>query len=355
MIIREASPKDNQALLEISRAEPMEGAVVLYVDRSPDYFYLPSLQGHDSKVLVAERNEEISGVIGISYREVKLFGKLHRIGYTGGLKIKESARRGWVLYRLMENVAEEMLRRKVSLCVLTALKENQKILRVITGRLDIPPFHPLARFRLFHLIPILKVKCSSRYHIEKLSPSDSKKAVELFRKHYNRYELVEEFNQDKFEQMIDQSQDFSLDNFLVAKHNGQIVSAISYWDQINFKKTIIQKYSGLYKGVHFFLKPMGILPAPGKPLKILNIRHLIYDERHRDAATELLRYTIMFFRPQYRLFRAGFHVRDPLVQSLKGLPRIGMDIILYGAFRKEDPVLIQKIQDALVWEDMSLH
>jgi len=355
MIIREANSKDNQALLDISRTEPMESAIVLHVDRSPDYFYLPSLQGYDSKIFVAERNNEIAGVIGISFREVKLLGKLQRIGYTGGLKIKESARGGRILYRLMKAVADEMLRMKVSLCLLTALRENQKILRLITGRLNIPPFYPLARFRVFHVIPILKVKCSSRYQIGKLALSDFEETMELFRRHYNQYELVEEFNKEKFEQMIDQNQDFSLDNFLVAKHNGQIVSVISYWDQTSFKKTIVQKYSGLYKGLYFFLKPMGILSEQGKPLKVLNIRHLVCDERYRDAARELLRHTIMLFCPQYRLFQVGFHARDPLVQTLKGFPRMGIDVILYGAFRREDPILIQKLQDALIWEDISLH
>jgi hypothetical protein len=354
-MIREANSKDNQILLDISRTEPIESSVVLYVDRSPDYFYLPGLQGYDSKVFVAERNKEIKGIIGISYRDVKLFGELQRIGYTGGLKIKESARGGWILYRMMKTVADEMLRRKVSLCLLTALKENQKILRVITGRLNIPPFYPIAKFRVFHLIPILKIKYSNRYQIEKLSRSDFDETVELFRSHFSQYELAEEFHEPKFEKMIEQSQDFSLDNFLVAKHKGRIVSAISYWDQINFKKTIVQKYNRLFKGLYFILRSFGILPEQGKPLNILNIRHLICAETYEDAARDLLRYTIMLFRPHYKLFRAGFHAKDPLLQTLKGIPRIGMDIILYAAFRKEDQVLIQKLQDALIWEDMSLH
>ncbi len=355
MIIREANPEDNQALLDISRTEPMESSIVLYVDRSPDYFYLPELQGYDSKILVAERNKEITGVIGISYRDVRIFGKLQRIGYTGGLKIKESARGGRVLYRLMKTIADEMLRMKVSLCLLTALKENQKILRVITGRLGIPPFYPIAKFRVFHVIPVWKVKCSRRYQIEKLSPSDFEETGALFRSHFSQYELAEEFHQAEIEQMIEQSQDFSLDNFLVAKDKGRIVSVISYWDQINFNKTIIQKYRRFFKGLYLVLKPLGFLPEQGKPLKVLNIRHLICDRKHTEAARDLLRYTLMLFRPQYKLFRVGFHAQDPLLQTLKGFPRIGTDIILHAAFRKEDPVLTRKLQEALIWEDMSLH
>ncbi|NIM91653.1 MAG: GNAT family N-acetyltransferase [Candidatus Aminicenantes bacterium] len=355
MIIRAANQKDNKALLDISRTEPMESSIVLYVDRSPDYFYLPGLQGYDSKVLVAERDKEIAGVIGISYRDARIFGKLQRIGYTGGLKIKESARGGRVLYRLMKAVIDEMLRMKVSLCLLTALKENQKILSVITGRLGIPPFYPIAKFRVFHIIPFWKVRCSGRYQIEELSPSDLEETASLFRSHFRHYELVEEFHQEKIEQMIEQSQDFSLDNFLVAKHKGRIVAAISYWDQIRFNKTIIQKYRRFFKGLYLVLKPLGILPEQGKPLKVLNIRHLFYDRKHPEAARDLLGHILMTFRTQYKLFRVGFHDQDPLLQTLKGIPRIRMDIILYAAFRKDDPVLTKKLQQTLIWEDMSLH
>jgi len=359
MIIREANSKDNRALLNISRKEPMESSIVLYVDRSPDYFYLPSLQGNDSKIFVAERNKEIVGAIGISFRNVRLFGNLQRIGYTGGLKIKESARGGWILYRLMKKVVDEMLRMKVSMCILTALKKNQKILRTISGRLNIPPFYPIATFRVFHIIPLMRpfmrYKCSSQYTIEKLSPSDFEEMVELFRRHYNLYELVEEFDKTKITQLIEQSKDFSLDNFLVAKLNGKIVSAVSYWNQIGFKKTIVQKYNGLFKGLFYVLKPIKILPIQGEPMKVLTIRHLICNECCPDAAKELLKYTIRLFRPQFRLFRVGFHEKDPLIQTLKGFPRIGLDVVLYAAFRNENPILIQKLQDSLIWEDMALH
>ncbi|MFB0564314.1 MAG: N-acetyltransferase family protein [Candidatus Aminicenantaceae bacterium] len=355
MIIREANPEDNQALLDISRSEPMESAVLLYEDRSPDYFYLPRLQGDDSKVFIAERNKEVMGAISISFRKVRLFGTRQRIGYTGGLRIKESARGGWVLYRLMRKVVEEMLKMNVSICILTALKENQKILNVISGRLNIPRFHPIAQFRVFHIIPFMKYRCINHYQIERLSPSDLEEMVDLFRKQYSSYELVEEFNRERIERLIEQSKDFSLDNFLVAKLNGKIVSVLSYWDQSNFKKTIVQKYRGFFKGLYYVLKPMGILPSQGNPLKVLSVRHLVCEEGYIDAARELLKHTMMLFRPRFKLFQVGLHDKTHLIRALRRFPRIGLHVVLFAACKEENPTLIERLQKSLIWEDMTLH
>ena len=267
----------------------------------------------------------------------------------------ESARGGWILYRLMRKVVEEMLRMKVSMCILTALKENQKILNAISGRLNIPPFYPIASYRVFHIIPFMKYRNVVKYKVEKLSSSDFEEMTELFRKYYNKYELVEEFGRERIEQLLEQSNNFSLDNFLVAKFNERIVSVLSYWDQSSFKKTVVQKYRGFLKGFYYILRPLGVLPSEGNPLKILNVRHLAYEDGFLDAAKELLKYMIMLSRPRYRLFQVGFHERSPLIRAIKGFPKIGMNIVLFAAFKDENPTLVDRLQNALVWEDMTLH
>jgi hypothetical protein len=107
MIIREANKEDNQSLLEFPRQNPMESSLSIYADRSPDYFYLPSLQDYNPKVLVAEREEQIVEVTGYSFRNVFLFGRPIKIGYIGGLKISESAKGSSALFRLMKKLTRK--------------------------------------------------------------------------------------------------------------------------------------------------------------------------------------------------------------------------------------------------------
>ncbi|MFQ6083380.1 MAG: GNAT family N-acetyltransferase, partial [Candidatus Aminicenantia bacterium] len=206
----------------------MQGSISIYVDRFPNYFYLPSLQGYDSKVFVAERDGDIIGVIGVSFRNVRLFGNLIKIGYTGGLKIKESAKGSRTLYRLMKRTYDEMLEKNAQLGILFALKENQKVLRIISGRVNIPKFYPIANFKVFHIFPLLKFKIKNKYEIERLSKSNLQEIEKFFLRFFKRYELVEEFNNEKVSKILKESKDFSLDNFFIARQNGRIVATISY-------------------------------------------------------------------------------------------------------------------------------
>ena len=79
------------------------------------------------------------------------------------------------------------------------------------------------------------------------------------------------------------------------------------------------------------------MPPEGKPLKVLEIRHIAYEESHLDAVSDLLRFTFRRFWPEFRIFRIGLHEKDPLIKILKRLPRVGVDLLLLAAFRKEDP------------------
>jgi len=355
MIIREANLEDNFDLLKLSRESPMQGSLSIHVDRSPDYFYLPALQGYDSKILVAERKGEILGTVGYSFRNVRLFENKIKIGYVGGLKIKESAKGTFTLYRLMKEVYEKMLERDIRIGILFALKENQKVLRVISGRLNIPRFHPIANFKIFHVIPLFCPMRKNKYRIEKPSQSDLEEIQNFFLKFFKKYELVEDFDDKKFRDILNKSRDFSLDNFLVARKNGNIVAILSYWNQINFKKTIVQRYGGILKILYLFLKPLNLFPRAGDSLKVLTIRHLVYEEGFLDAVKELIKYVCNEFRPQFKFIRIGLHERDPLIQCLKGFPKIKTELVLYVALREINGSLIDKLRDSLIWEDMTLH
>ncbi len=121
----------------------MENSLSLYVDRSPDYFYLPRLQGRGSKVYVVEKNGEIVATAGFSFRTVRLFDRQIRIAYVGGLKLKESARGSSALYRLIKKIYEELLSSDAEMGIVFTLRKNQRALSLLSGRLNFPRFYPL--------------------------------------------------------------------------------------------------------------------------------------------------------------------------------------------------------------------
>jgi len=74
-----------------------------------------------------------------------------------------------------------------------------------------------------------------------------------------------------------------------------------------------------------------------------------------DAVKELIKHVCKEFRSQFKFIRIGFHERDPLIQSIKGFPKIKTNLVLYAAFREINGSLIDKLRDSLIWEDMTLH
>ena len=58
MYIREATPEDNNQLLDLTSQTPMQGFLSLRIDRNPDFFSLLELRGA-SVTLIAEYDKKI--------------------------------------------------------------------------------------------------------------------------------------------------------------------------------------------------------------------------------------------------------------------------------------------------------
>ena len=79
--IREATPADNEALLELERSSPLDlGDVELTMDRSPHYFASLSLQ-EDARVMVAEESGRLVAVCAAGRHCVPLLGKPRALLY----------------------------------------------------------------------------------------------------------------------------------------------------------------------------------------------------------------------------------------------------------------------------------
>jgi GNAT superfamily N-acetyltransferase len=79
--VREATPADNEALLELERSAPLDlGDVEIIMDRSPDYFASLSLQ-EDARVMVAEEGGRLVGVCAAARHCAPLAGRPRALLY----------------------------------------------------------------------------------------------------------------------------------------------------------------------------------------------------------------------------------------------------------------------------------
>jgi len=106
--IREATPADNEALLQLENQSPQGTGISILIDRE-DYFYRSRL--HDrTKVLIAEENGELVGIMAFAIKEVLLHGEKDRVAYFYDLRGEASYRRSMKrgLFRLWKACLAEI-------------------------------------------------------------------------------------------------------------------------------------------------------------------------------------------------------------------------------------------------------
>jgi len=106
--IREAAPDDNEALLQLEAQSPQGTGISILIDRD-DYFYRSRL--HDrSKVLIAEEDGRIVGIMAYAIKDIFLDGREDRAAYFFDLRGEASYRRSMKrgLFRLWKTVLADI-------------------------------------------------------------------------------------------------------------------------------------------------------------------------------------------------------------------------------------------------------
>lgn len=106
--IRAATHDDNEALLHLESQSPQGTGISILLDRE-DYFYRSRMYG-DARVIVAEEDEKIVGVMAYAVKEVFLGSGTDRVAYfydlRGEVTYRRSMKRG--LLRLWHAVHDEI-------------------------------------------------------------------------------------------------------------------------------------------------------------------------------------------------------------------------------------------------------
>ena len=106
--IREAVREDNEELLRLEEKSPQGTGISIVIDRD-DYFYRSTLHAN-GKVLIAEEEGKIVGVMAYALKDVLIGGEKERVAYfydlRGEVSYRRSMKRG--LFRLWKAVHAEI-------------------------------------------------------------------------------------------------------------------------------------------------------------------------------------------------------------------------------------------------------
>ncbi|MDO9548975.1 MAG: hypothetical protein Q7J65_08450 [Candidatus Marinimicrobia bacterium] len=357
MLIRVATKKDNQALLDLSRQAPMDAKLVVNNDRNPDYFYLDDLLGEKPVIFVAEKNSRIIGTVGVVFRTVEYKGKAVSVAYIGGIKIENPSQNTLLTFRLMKHVMDYLMDTPVKLGFILVIGANRAMEALLSGRAGIPAFDLVSNYQVKNIFPLPLLRPGKKYSLRTATKTDIPEMAELYRTSYGGYELGPNWTADYLSSLYEQ-QDFKLENTCLAIHNDTIVAAISLWDQSQFKNTVISRYGGKFAFLKKIASPLRLAPPEGHPLSELFIRHLAFEEGYQDAAAGLLKWVIRNNRRKYRFFRCGYPLNSPQAEIFDKFWGLSIPVNFYSVFKPGDPDrddMVSHLRQSLVWEDLSLH
>ena len=224
LIIREATPADNDALIDLERRSPLVlGEARLVFDRSPNFLARRELQEHGC-MLVAERDGSPTGVMAAAWYETLVGGELVRALYVHHGRVAVEYQRSGVATALARALVERWLGH-VDLVYWYVLPDNQvslaTIYRVSPRRWPVGPV--CQRFLLEAQGPAEGAPSSAR-------PAQAGEVTGLINRTHSGRDLFMPYTPERFAARLSRSTSYGWRQILVRERVGRPVAVAGLWD-----------------------------------------------------------------------------------------------------------------------------
>jgi len=328
---RVATPADNDALVDLSVACPMEGDIGLAVDRAPDFFALNRLEGPAWQVAVVDGADgRPVGCIAVAERTVYVNGEPRPAMYISDFKVHPDHRGTGAADALILWARDACVAAHGPdvLAFLTVLAGNRAMLRRMEGPRGLPVITKVATFRT-HTIPLIwrRRLHHSPVTVTPAQPGDVAGMGELWARLAPDRQFAAVHDAGSLERWIAGAPGLELADHRVARRpDGSLAGFLGLWDQSSFKRLRVTGYSrrlGAVRAVFNALGPLAgatKLPAPGNPLHNLTAVHLCVPPDDPAVLRALVGDAYNASRGKgYSFLNVGLDITDPLAAGLKGL------------------------------------
>jgi len=277
LIVREASAADNSQICAQMRRTAMPGRISLVISHDPSFFESMEVEGYGLRVIVGERDGQVVGVGLMAKRQMYVNGLPTEIGHVSTLRIDPSIRNTTALargFRLFKQWHEEDSGPPFYLC--TILQENALARRILTsGRAGLPASRDVGTLYTA-AIPLIK-----------RPPSRSPAGLSVVRGNAVKSEAIIKFlnrvGQDRqffpvytVEDLLRKDgvlRGLRQDDFHVAVIGDRIVGVTACWNQLPFRRIVVNGYSGGMRWLKPAMSPLtrllklAPLPNPGDAIQ----------------------------------------------------------------------------------------
>ena len=339
-----ADKRDDAQLRALLARNPVPGAIEVTYCREPDYFLGCGIMGDKVEVGVCRKNEaEIVGIAQRSSRMMYYNGTPERVGYLSQLRLDKQywgqglTREGF-RYGKSLHAAND-----VRGYITTIIELNKRARAILENPRDPFPFyHDIGRVYTLALMVRKPPAAPPLPDGVTLSRGgDVVEIVEFLNRVGSRRQFFYQYCAEDFSN--GRLHDLRLDDVFVARRNGQIIGTLAYWNQSNFKQTIITGYNvGLSLAKPFYnvyLRMTGAKPLPRAGEKLEHAYAALAcvegDDPHIFECLLAEVYALAYQQGDAYLM-LGIHADDPLLPVAQSIQHIAYRSRLYAVTWDED-------------------
>ena len=331
-LVRLATPDDNEALIDLTAACPMEGDLSLCIDRAPDFFALNRLEGDRWRVAVVDSvDRRAIACVATAERRVWLHGNPRTVVYAGDLKVHpdyRDARTADALERFVTDTARDTAGDATPV-YLTILGGNTAMERRVGGPRGLPQLQRFATLNAF-AIPMLwsrPMPDGADLRVEEATEASLEEMADLWSNVAPTRQFAPVMDAERLARWIADAPGLRVSDYLLVRDRNRCLRGfVGVWDQRELKTLRVLRYSpglSVLRGVMAALAPLvgaAAPPAIGKPLHYASAVHLCAPSHRPDVLRGLVLGAYNRLHRTDRVFlQVALDVRDPLITALGGM------------------------------------
>lgn len=341
--VRFATPADNDELLALMGAVPMDGELLVSTQRGPRFFDLYEMQRGAADVFAFDTEDEqgtsrLGGCGAVLVREGYLGGDVRPVGYLGDLRSAGFTRLSRLFPLAFAECLDEVAERHGCEHYLTGIMAtNQAALSALTRkkkrRAKQPSYELLARFDTVavHFVwrrPFLggKPKLPSGLSVRTATDDDVDSLASFLAEDHQRRPFGWRFDDGELQHRLAHWPGYALDKtYLCHDDGGRLVGATTCWDASGVKRYRVHGYRGgmlwTKRGLDVGGRLLGFpsLPEPDHDFRYFYLANLSVKD---DSPVVLKALLQTIYAEQhaagYHFFAFPLYEGDPLAPAIKG-------------------------------------
>ncbi len=325
-----ATSADDPVIRRLLVNNPVPGQVSVTYEREPNYFLGCGTMGPFCQVLVARHlpSGEVAAVASRSTRPLFINGQVEEVGYIGQLRVDERFRGRWLVsggFRFFHQLHADG---RVAGYLTTIIEGNSQAqgLLVDHARRHFPVYREVDRLctvaiilrqAWFRRVPLPSQE--GEVEVKRATSADLPAIVAFLRQHGPTKQFFPVYREADFGSSPT-TLGFCLEDFVVARRQGEIVGVIGLWDQSSYKQTVVRAYHNSLRWLkpfyNLWLRSSGAqpLPPPGQPIHFAYASFICIAENNLHVFAALLRHVYDLAAGRgFAYLMVGLASRDPLL------------------------------------------